>query len=94
MRGQQEHTAHLFSYISTGVHNPANHPVREVRHLADQSLDRFNPQLLRSLPRGRSPLDGSEQLLLAMLLQAMYGIRSERILIEQLVYSLLFRRIA
>jgi transposase len=91
MRGQQERTGPLFSYISTEDRIPASHPLRQVRRLADQALDRLNPTFCKLYPEGGRPSIPPEQLLLALLLQAIYGIRSERMLIEQLDYNLLFR---
>jgi transposase len=91
MRGQQERTGPLFSYISTEDRIPKGHPLRQVRRLADQALDRLNPTFCRLYPDGGRPSIPPEQLLLALLLQAIYGIRSERMLIEQLDYNLLFR---
>ena len=91
MRGQQERTGPLFSYISTEDRIPASHPLRQVRRLADQALDRLNPTFCQLYPEGGRPSIPPEQLLLALLLQAIYGIRSERMLIEQLDYNLLFR---
>jgi transposase len=91
MRGQQERTGPLFSYISTEDRIPASHPLRQVRRLADQALDRLNPTFCRLYPEAGRPSIPPEQLLLALLLQAIYGIRSERMLIEQLDYNLLFR---
>ncbi len=70
---------------------PATHPLRQVRRLADQALDRLNPHFCRIYPEGGLPSIPPEQLLLALLLQAMYGIRSERLLIEQLANNLWFR---
>lgn len=91
MRGQQERTGPLFSYISTEERIPRAHPLRQVRRLADQALDRLNPTFCRLYPEGGRPSIPPEQLLLALLLQAIYGIRSERMLMEQLDYNLLFR---
>ena len=91
MRGQQERTGPLFSYISTEDRIPTSHPLRQVRRLADQALDRLNPTFCRLYPERGRPSIPPEQLLLALLLQAIYGIRSERMLIEQLDYNLLFR---
>ena len=91
MRGQQERTGPMFSYISTEDRIPAGHPLRQVRRLADQALDRLNPTFCQLYPEGGRPSIPPEQLLLALLLQAIYGIRSERMLIEQLDYNLLFR---
>jgi transposase len=78
MRGQQERTGPLFSYISTEERIPQAQPLRQVRHLADQALDRLNPTFRRLYPEGGRPSIPPELLLLALLLQAIYGIRSER----------------
>jgi transposase len=59
--------------------------------LADQSLDQHNPTFCRLYALEGRPSVPPEQLLLASLLQAFYGIRSERLLLEQLDYNLLFR---
>lgn len=91
MRGQQERTGPLFSYISTEDRIPASHSLRQVRRLADQALDRLNPTFCKLYPEGGRPSIPPEQQLLALLLQAIYGIRSERMLMEQLDYNLLFR---
>ena len=91
MRGRQERTGPLFSYISKEDRIPASHPLRQVRRLADQALDRLNPTFCQLYPEGGRPSIPLEQLLLALLLQAIYGIRSERMLIEQVDYNLLFR---
>ena len=91
MRGQQERSGPLFSYVSTEERIPRAHPLRQVRRLADQALDRLNPAFCRLYPEGGRPSIPPEQLLLSLLLQAIYGIRSERMLMEQLDYNLLFR---
>lgn len=62
-----------------------------MRRLVEQDLDRLNPHFCRLYPEGGRPSIPPEQLLVALLLQAIYGIRSERLLIEQLDYNLLFR---
>ncbi|WP_411876407.1 transposase, partial [Vulcanococcus limneticus] len=79
----------MFSYVSTEERIPRAHPLRQVRRLADQALDCLNPTFCRLYPEGGRPSIPPEQLLLALLLQAIYGIRSERMLIEQLDYNLL-----
>jgi transposase len=91
MRGQQERTGPVFSYVATEDRIPKTHPLRQVRRLADQALDGLNPTSSRLYPEGGRPSIASEQLLLALLLQANYGIASERMLIEQLDCNLLFR---
>ncbi len=91
MRGQQERTAPLFSYISIEDRIPTTHPLRQVWRFADKALNLLNPTICRLYPEGGRPSIPPEQLILALLLQAIYGIRSERMLIEQLDYNLLFR---
>ena len=88
MRGQQERTGPLFSYGSTEELIPKGHPLRQVRRLADQALDRLNPTFFRLYPERGRPSIPPEHLLLA-LLHAIDGIRSERMLMEQLDYNLL-----
>jgi transposase len=91
MRGRQERTGSLFSYVSVEDRIPATHPLRRIRKLADQALDRLNPTFCKLYASEGRPSVPPEQLLLASLLQAFYGIRSERLLLEQLHYNLLFR---
>jgi transposase len=86
MRGQQERTGSLFSYVSIEDWIPASHPLRRIRKLADQALDQLNPTFCQLYAS-----EGRPSVLLASLLQAFYGIRSERLLLEQLDYNLLFR---
>ena len=91
MRGQQERSGSLFSYVSIEERIPANHPLRRIRKLADHALDRLNPTFCELYASEGRPSIPPEQLLLASLLQAFYGIRSERLLLEQLHYNLLCR---
>jgi transposase len=91
MRGQQERSGSLFSYVSIEERIPASHPLRRIRQLADQALDRLNLTFCALYAAEGRPSVPPEQLLLASLLQAFYGIRSERLLLEQLQYNLLFR---
>ena len=67
MCGQQERTGPLFSNISTEDRIPASHPLRQVRRLAYQALDRLNPNVCRLCPEGGRPSTQPEQLLLALL---------------------------
>jgi len=90
MRGQQERSVSLFSYVSIEDRIPANHPLRRIRKLADQALDRLNPSFCRLYASEGRPSVPPEQLLLASLLQAFYGIPSERLLLDQLHDNLLF----
>ena len=91
MRGQQERSGSLFSYVSIEERIPASHPLRRIRKLADQALDRLNPTFCKLYTAEGRPSVPPEHLLLASLLQAFYGIRSERLLLEQLHDNLLFR---
>ncbi|MBD1194670.1 IS5 family transposase [Vulcanococcus sp. Clear-D1] len=91
MRGHRERSGSLFSYVSIEERIPASHPLRRIRKLADQALDRLNPTFCALYAAEGRPSVPPEQLLLASLLQAFYGIRSERLLLEQLNYNLLFR---
>ena len=70
---------------------PADHPLREVRALVDEALGRMNSLFSTLYPEtGRASI-APEKLLRAQLLQLFYSIRSERLLMEQLQYNLLFR---
>ena len=84
MRGQQERSGSLFSYVSIEERIPASCPSRRIRKLVDQVLDRLNPTFCALCPAEGRPSVPPEQLMLASLLQAFYGIRSERLLLEQL----------
>ena len=81
----------MFSYVSIEERIPTSHPLPRIRKLADQALDRLNPTFCRLYAAEASTSVPPEQLLLASLLQAFYGIRSERLLLQQLHYNLLFR---
>jgi len=80
-----------FSCVSIEDRIAASHPLRRIRKLADQALDRLSPTFCELYAAEGRPSVPPEQLLLASLLQAFYGIRSERLLLEQLHYNLLFR---
>lgn len=82
MRGKQERTGSLFSCVSIETWIPASYPLRRIRKLADQALDRLNPTFCKLYASEGRPSVPPEQLLPASLLQAFYGIRSERILAE------------
>src|SRR5512132_1216951 len=91
MRGGFTDQGGLFSYIAPDKRVPANHPLRKVRELVRDVLSDLNRSLGRlSASEGR-PSIPPEQLLSALLLQVFYGIRSERQLMEQLDYNLLYR---
>jgi len=91
MRGAFADQGKLFSYISPEARVPANHPLRKVRELVRAVLDELNRCLSKLYSSEGRPSIPPEQLLSALLLQVFYGIRSERQLMEQLDYNLLYR---
>lgn len=91
MRGPDERQAILFSYRSIEDRIPADHPLRAMRRLVDPLLVELSPRFQALYSRIGRPSIAPEQLLRALLLQMLYTIRSERQLIEQLDYNLLYR---
>jgi transposase len=91
MRGDDQQTGHLFSYLSPEDRIPADHPLRPIRQMTDAVLGRLSPRFERLYSDIGRPSIPPEQLLRALLLQALYTVRSERLLMEQLQYNLLFR---
>jgi transposase len=91
MRGEFADQGRLFSYISPEARVPANHPLRKVRELVRDVLGELNRTLSKLYASEGRPSIPPEQLLSALLLQVFYGIRSERQLMEQLDYNLLYR---
>jgi transposase len=91
MRGAFEDQGGLFSYISPEARIPASHPLRKIRELVREVLGELNHSLGKLYASEGRPSIPPEQLLSALLLQVFYGIRSERQLMEQLDYNLLYR---
>src|SRR5687767_3398989 len=91
MRGSDEQPGSMFSYVSLEERVPRDHPLRAIRRITDRALERLSPQLGRLYIHFGRPSVPPEKLLRALLLQALYTIRSERQLMEQLDYNLLFR---
>lgn len=91
MRGNEEQQEAVFSYVSLEQRVPADHPLRVIRKMVDEGLKELWPQLERLYSTTGRPSIAPEKLLRALLLQALYGKRSERLLMEELDYSLLFR---
>ena len=91
MRGRFVDQAKLFSYVSPESRVPAQHPLRQIRKLVREVLKQLSWSFGRLYASEGRPSVPPEQLLSALLLQVFYGIRSERQLIEQLNYNLLFR---
>lgn len=91
MRGGDNRTGKLFSYVDLEARVRRDHPLRAIRTIVNEALSALEHEFARLYsPIGR-PSIPPEKLLRAMLLQAFYSIRSERLLMERLEYDLLFR---
>jgi transposase len=91
MRGGDAKTEALFSYVSCERRVPLDHPLRPIRKIVDEALAALSPEFEKLYAKlGRASI-APEKLLRALLLQAFYSVRSERQLMEQLDYNLLFR---
>jgi transposase len=91
MRGDDLHQDAMFSYLSLEQRVPKDHPLRLIRQLTDEALKRLSQRFDRMYSWTGRPSIPPEKLLRALLLQILYTIRSERLLMEQLDYNLLFR---
>jgi transposase len=91
MRGADEKQEAMFSYISPDKRVPSDHPLRPIRAMVDGVLKEMSPRFARLYAKVGRPSIAPERLLRALLLQLFYSIRSERLLMEQLDYNLLFR---
>ncbi len=91
MRGADEQPGSMFSYVSLEARVPQDHPLRAIRQITDRALERLSPRFGALYINFGRPSIAPERLLRALLLQALYTIRSERQLMEQLDYNLLFR---
>ena len=91
MRGRFRDQGGLFSYLSPEQRVPQDHPLRRIRPLVREVLHELSPSLGRLYAREGRPSVPPERLLSALLLQVFYSLRSERQLIEQLDYNLLYR---
>jgi transposase len=91
MRGADEQPGSMFSYVSLEDRVPQDHPLRAIRRITDRALERLSPRFGTLYISFGRPSIAPEKLLRALLLQALYTIRSERQLMEQLDYNLLFR---
>ena len=81
----------MFSYISAEQRVPQNHPLRPLRKMVDEALMELSPRFAKMYAKRGRPSIAPEKLLRALLLQVLYTIRSERQLMEQLDYNLLYR---
>jgi transposase len=91
MRGLDYQQSGIFSYISAEKRVPKDHPLRAVRAMVDVALRNMGPQFDAMYAKVGRPSIAPEKLLRALLLQVLYTVRSERMLMEQLDYNLLFR---
>src|SRR6201998_3867746 len=91
MRGGDRDTGALFSYVSCEERVAKDHPLRAIREITNAALAALSPEFEKLYARLGRPSIAPEKLLRALLLQAFYSVRSERQLMEQLDYNLLFR---
>src|SRR6266700_2557675 len=91
MRGKDTQQSAMFSYVSPERRVPADHPLRPIRAMVDLALKGLSRPFRQMYPDWGRPSIAPEKLLRALLLQLLYSIRSERLLMEQLEYHLLFR---
>jgi transposase len=91
MRGNDGKQGELFSYLSLEARIPQDHPLRPIRVMVDEALRGLDSDFEEMYARVGRPSIAPERLLKALLLQLLYSVRSERMLIEQLDYNLLFR---
>ncbi|MGH8525601.1 MAG: IS5 family transposase [Gammaproteobacteria bacterium] len=91
MRGEDAKSTSMFSYVALEDRIPADHPLRDHRKFLDTVLRELSPRFEAIYSRIGRPSIPPEQLLRALVIQLLYTIRSERLLMEQLHYNLLFR---
>ena len=91
MRGADGQQTGMFSYVSPEQRIPANHPLRPIREMTDEVLRQLSRRFAGLYAKTGRPSIAPEKLLRALLLQVLYSVRSERLLMEQLEYNLLFR---
>src|ERR1700724_894634 len=91
MRGTDQQQNHIFSYLSPENRVRKDHPLRAIRFMVDVVLAQLSPRFDRMYATVGRPSIPPEKLLRAQLLQMLYSIRSERLLMEEIDYNLLFR---
>jgi transposase len=91
MRGSDRQQADMYSYISPEQRVRANHPLRAIRVIADEALQNMSGRFDAMYATTGRPSIPPEKLLRAQLIQMLYSIRSERLLMEEIDYSMLFR---
>jgi transposase len=91
MRGQDHQQSDMFSYLSPEQRVRQDHPLRAIRKLADQALASMSERFDAMYAKTGRPSIAPEKLLRAQLIQMLYSVRSERLLMEEIDYSVLFR---
>ena len=91
MRGSFEDQGHMFSYMTLEERSPAEHPLRKIRGLVREVFGSMDKDFRKLYAHEGRPSIPPEQLLSALLLQVFFGVRSERLLMEQMGYSLMYR---
>src|SRR5439155_5225102 len=91
MRGDDPRHESMFSYVTPEARVRADHPLRPIRRMTDAALARLSARFDRMYSTMGRPSIPPEQLLRALLLQLLYSIRSERLLVEEIDYNILFR---
>src|SRR6202789_2412709 len=91
MRGDDQKQTAMYSYVTLAQRIAADHPARQVRVLVDRARERMDGELEQLYSSTGRPSIAPERLLRASLLMVLYSIRSERQLMEQMGYNLLFR---
>ena len=91
MRGSDEQTSSMFSYLSPEQRVRPDHPLRAIRRMTDQVFAALSPQFTKMYSDIGRPSIPPEQLLRALLIQSLYTVRSERLLMEEIDYSVLYR---
>lgn len=91
MRGDDRKQGAMWSYVSAEDRIPEDHPLRAIREMTNLVLKDLSPTFSKIYSRQGRPSIPPEQLLRALLLQVLYSVRSERLLVEQLDYNMLFR---
>jgi transposase len=91
MRGPDDQTNDMFSYLSPEQRVRADHPLRAIRAMTDQVFAELSPRFTRMYSDIGRPSIPPEQLLRALLIQSLYTVRSERLLMEEIDYSVLYR---
>jgi transposase len=91
MRGQDKQQSHMFSYLSPEQRVRQDHPLRAIRRMADQALANLSKRFDDMYAETGRPSIPPEKLLRAQLIQMLYSVRSERLMMEEIDYSVLFR---